>query len=138
MKKRILALLTALFLGATTVCSCGKADDQICDQCGVNGQEVTAAIWQEAKAEAERLQSDAPTDALIDKLVLPYEANVELCQKCAEESYVRLPVSLLTDPALDENVVEVRIKDLEDYSGKKLTTAVEALKERYPFLFEND
>ncbi len=122
MKKRWLATMTALLVCALAVGCKGKNhDDFICDNCGVNGKEVTVSTVEGAMASKD----DEAVNALIQKIVVKYEKDVELCELCADEKY--------GDPnTMDSGAAEVWQKEMKDI----IPFAQQSLSERYGEVME--
>ncbi len=89
MKRRFLALAVIAMLGAASFLSgCSKtSDDMLCDRCHANGKKVTVEALQKAIEKAERAKDDDPIEELMEKIVVRYEEDVELCEDCADDKY---------------------------------------------------
>ncbi len=126
MKKRILALLSVSILGAMSFVACKNTpDDMRCDICRTNGNKVTVKAMEKAIARAKKINDDDPVEDLIEKMVVKYEPNLELCEDCADDKY-ETPEFLTSEQREQWNV---KMKDI-------LACAQESSTQRYAAVME--
>ncbi len=87
--KKFFILLTAAILSVASLGACTSKNhgDMKCDRCRVDGKKVTVQAMQQAIDRAALTRDDDPIEDLMERMVVKYEANVELCADCADDKY---------------------------------------------------